>query len=188
MAKRITLNVSERYARALIGVAFEEKNMDKIKVELDSFSGFLKSSTELKSLLFKEVFSVFEKKEVLKKLFEKIEISDTTKSFLLYLTKQNRFYLFFDIVSQFNKKLDELLQISEVEVFSASALTKTIQKRIDEYFEKWIGKKARIIYKVNENLIGGLVTKIGNTIFDGSVQTQLRLVEHHLLRSETYGH
>lgn len=180
MAKR-QAGASKRYARALIEIALEEKNIEKMNQELKGFSELLEGSQDLKNVLFRKICSAAEKKQVVQDLLQEMKLIKTIQNFLFFLVDQNKFDLFFEIEKQFHQKCDEISQVTEIQVFSAAPFAKGSQKKMNEQLEKWVGKKTRVIYKVDENLIGGVITKIGNHVYDGSVKTQLRSLEQQLL-------
>ena len=171
---------SSRYARALVELVLEEKVSEKVRSELQEFKKLLEDSKELKELLFKKVFSGQEKTTVLKSVLEKLSLSDLTQKFLLYLAKQNRAHLFFDIMQEFEQKMDEHTGISKAYVLTAVPLSKPLQKKVEERFESWMGKKLEVTYDVNPSLIGGIVAKVGHHILDGSVLTQLHDLKNQL--------
>ncbi len=178
----MAVRVSERYARALVEWVLEEKKDKEVRLELEKVAHLLKESQDLRELLFKKVFSGAEKEKVLKEVLNQMKVSIFATHFLLHLAKVGRFYLFSDILREFGYKLDEIAQIKEAQVISAVGLSKPSQKKIEEKFERWMGRKLRVSYEVNPALLGGIVARIGNMVFDGSIQSQLKNLEIQLER------
>ncbi len=178
MAERVT----ERYARALIALALEEKIAKQVRKELEQVAELLGSSEELKTLFLKRVFSGTQKGQLLKEVFSQEKMSDVTKNFLYLLAEKNRLHLFSEIGELFSKKYDVLEDTVDVEVSVASALSVTVQDQVQEKLSKLIGKKLRVVYQTDDSLIGGMVAKIGNQILDGSLKMQLKLLQKALVR------
>lgn len=178
----MAIRVSGRYAQALVEWALEEKKEEDVRQELEKVSQLLKDSPDLRELLLRKVFSGAEKEAVLKEILAQMKVSALTRNFLLHLAKGGRFYLFLDILREFCHKLDELAQVKEAQVISAVELSKPFQRKIEEKFERWVGRKLRVSYEINPALLGGVITKIGNVVFDGSVQSQLKNLESQLAK------
>jgi len=176
----MAVRISERYARALVEWVLEEKKEKDVRLELERVQHLLKESQELRELLFKKVFSGAEKEFALKEILTHMKVSIFTRNFLLHLAKCGRFYLFSDIFREVCYRLDELSHVKEAQVISAAQLSKPFQKKIEERFERWTGRKLRVSYEVNPTLLGGVITKIGNMVFDGSVCSQLKSLESQL--------
>ena len=178
----MAIRVSERYARALVEWVLEEKKEKEVRQELENISQLLKNSPDLQKLLLRKVFSGAEKEAALKEILVQMKASLLSRNFLLYLAKEGRFYLFSDVFKEFCHRLDELAQVKEAQVMSATELSRAFQKKIEEKFERWVGKKLRVSYEINPALLGGVITKIGNVVFDGSVQSQLKNLESQLAK------
>lgn len=176
----MAIRAEEAYARALLEWALEEKKEKEVRLELERVSQLLKDSQELREFLFRKVFSGVEKEAVLREVLNQIKISSLTRNFLLHLAKGGRFHLFLKVLKEFHHKCDELAHIKEATVTSAIELSKPFQRKIEERFEKWTGRKLKVSYEVNPTLLGGVVTKIGNIVFDGSVRSQLKQLENQL--------
>ena|SRR3989338_3934354 len=178
----MAIRVSERYAKALVELALEEKKEKDTRQELEKVSQLLKDSSDLRELLLRKVFNGAEKEAILREILAQMKISLLTRNFLLHLAKGGRFYLFLDIFREFCHRLDELAQVKEAQVISAGELSKPVQKKIEEKFERWVGRKLKVSYEINPSLLGGVITKIGNVVFDGSVQSQLKKLEGQLAK------
>lgn len=160
---------AQRYAQALVNLT----KHSTIRKELEGFSKLLKNSSDLFDVLSKDIFTLEEKRKVLEKLVEYLAFSSTTKNFFFYLAQRNRFAVFFDIQRELEEKLNELEKKSHAEIFSPIELSDAFKKKLREKFEKILGKKIDVSYKMDSSLLGGIVMKIGNHVFDGSLRTQL---------------
>lgn len=163
----------ERYAQALVDLVVEGKKEKVVLEELKVFSSFLKETEELSLVLLRKSFSVLEKKELLTALFSKLKFSMLTQSFLMHLISKNRVEAFFEFLEDFEAKLNELEKRLQMEVFSATELSPKFKKELQEKFEKEEQRKLEIHYQVDPALLGGVMAKIGNKVFDGSLRTQL---------------
>jgi len=71
---------------------------------------------------------------------------------------------------------------SFAEISTAIEISQDFKKELQKKFEPLIGKKMELTYTTDPSLIGGVVTKIGNRVFDGSIKTQLQSLKRHLER------
>jgi F-type H+-transporting ATPase subunit delta len=166
---------AERYAQALVDLGGKS-----LRNEFNKFKETLSKSDALRTLLSKDIFSVQEKQDVIKNVSKKMSLSTQTTDFLLYLAEMNRFPAFFDIHEVYTEKLNQLENISEASVESANELPEAEKKKLKSVFEKQTGRKLNVHYEVNPSLLGGVVTRIGNHVYDGSIQTQLKHLESTL--------
>lgn len=168
-----------RYAQALVDLCEESK---PVRQDLKTFSDCLKSAPDFKMVLFKDTFTMEEKKPLLKEVMRRLKLSNSVQTFLFYLVEKRRIVHFFDIQEEIIEKLNVRENKMEVHVTSAAVLTSVLKKKIQEKFERRFHKKMDFIYYANPSLIGGMVTQIGNLIFDDSTRTQLKALEDHLRR------
>ena len=184
----MSLTTAQRYARALAELALEEDSATKVRKELEAFLSDFQKEKELKLFLTSRVFGSAERKEALGKILESKKLSKLTKNFLEVLARQNRFLVFENIVRQFGNILDEKKNLTTAHILSAASLSKPTQAELKSRLEDATGKNLNIEFETDESLLGGVVTRIGNQIFDGSVRTQLNLLKKQMIKgSQTRG-
>ena len=96
--------IGRSYALALLDIG-KEKSID-IKPQLDSFWELVRTSSDLEALLFMDVFTVDERKEVLESVFEKLKLDDLIKNFLMFLVEAKRISLFPSIYTSVTMEKD----------------------------------------------------------------------------------
>lgn len=173
---------AERYSQAMIDLSLELRLSEKIREELQSFLHFLKKNEELEKVLTKEIFTRHQKKKIIEEIAREMKVSDLTKKFLIYIASQNRFGIFSDIYKSFHQKLNDREGKSFAEISSAVDLAPALKLELQKKLEHLVGKKLEMTYKTDPTLMGGVITKIGNQIFDGSIKTQLQSLGQHLER------
>jgi F-type H+-transporting ATPase subunit delta len=100
-------------------------------------------------------------------------VRETTASFLRVLLKNQRLSQLRDIVERFGQVLDERSGIVAAHVTTARPIPEDLRRSLHETLTAATGRKVRLSFTTDESIIGGLVARIGSTIFDGSVQSQL---------------
>lgn len=173
---------ADRYSQALIDLCLESQVAGKVRSELESFLHFLEKNEELKNVLMKEVFNASQKRLVIEELCQKTALSKLTKNFLVYLASQNRFHIFQAIYKSFHQKLNEVEGRFFAEISTAVEISASLKEEFQKKIGLLLGKKMEMTYKTDPTLIGGVVTRIGNRVFDGSVRTQLQSWQRTLER------
>jgi F-type H+-transporting ATPase subunit delta len=167
--------VARRYAQALMLVAEESGAEEATVADLTIVDQVVRSSKEFRAFLRSPVITVPKKKAVVRSLFGK-RVSKLTMSFLDLLVNKQREVLIPEIVEQFLALRDEMMGIVNADVTSAVDLTKPQQKSIARKLEEQTGKQVRTNFAVNPTLRGGLVVRIGDTVHDGSLAHQLKVL------------
>ena len=172
--------IAKNYAQALFDLAHEEGKLTQVKKDLEKFHGVLKLSHELKQVLESRMISFEEVSEVLKDILAKTKPQSTTLNFLLNLVQQKRFVFFNEILNSFLKIKDEQEGVVRPHVTSAVELSEAFKKEVKKSLEDVTHKKVEPQFFVDSKILGGLVTKLGSKVFDGSLKTKLEslLVEN----------
>ena len=115
---------------------------------------------------------------------EKLELSKTMSSFLLLLFEKGRIGFIGSINDFYQMLADELKGVARASLVSASQLTSEAIEKIRSALSKKTGKDVILQVKHDPALIGGIVTRIGDLILDGSIKTQLLNMRESLRRGE----
>ena len=174
--------VATRYANALADVVTAARSplrpQDAV-TELRAFETALRSP-ELHNALVTPAIPPGRKKAVVKRIVEILKLSPVTRNFLYILIDHRRIAGLPDIVDTLEVVLDERLGFARAEVIAAGELTESQRTALNAELEKVSGKRLRMRFAVNPELIGGIVARIGSTVYDGSVRGQLQSLEHKL--------
>lgn len=169
-----------RYAKSLIDLSREQNALEELKSDMLHFEATIDAVSELNAILKNPIVPLDKKLGILESLF-KATAHAITLSFFKLLVKKGRAALLADIASQFIKQYNELKGIVKVEVSSASPLTDTARTEVINLVKKNVGaNEVIVVEKVDESLIGGLVLKVGDRQFDGSVASGLNRLKKEL--------
>jgi len=179
------LAVARRYAKALLLIGKEDGQAENYREELDSFSVLISSSKELEQVICNPLYDAAGRKKVLQAVIEQLELSGVVRSFLLLLFDKGRIG-FIESVNDFYQKLaDELKGVARANLVSATELSSETIEKIRGALSKMTGKDVKLEVEQDPTLIGGIVTKIGDLVLDGSIKTQLLNMRESLKRGES---
>jgi F-type H+-transporting ATPase subunit delta len=154
---------------------------DRVLKDLRGFEQALAASSELAVALASPSISRPRKRAVVSRLAETLGITGIARNFLLVLIDHRRTTALSEILDAFERMLDERRGILKADVTSASPLEQRHQDALVQRLELMTGKKIGLILKVNGDLVGGLVVRMGSTVYDGSVRGQLEALGRQLL-------
>jgi F-type H+-transporting ATPase subunit delta len=175
--------VATRYAQALADAALAPgADLDgrRAAQELRSFEQIIQASPELKIVLLSPAVPTSRKRAVVARLADSIPLSRLVKNLLYVIVDRRRVDLLDDITDAFEVVLDERLGFVRAQVTSAMPLSEQQQTQLQEALSQVTGKNVRCEFGVDPNLIGGVVARIGSTVYDGSVRTQMELLRERL--------
>ncbi len=175
--------VTARYANALADVVTAPGSAlppPQALAELRSFDEILRGSPELHNALVTPAVPGSRKKAVVSRIGDMLKLSRITRNFLFVLIDHRRIAQLTEIVRSFETILDERLGFARAEVVSADALNTQQQSALAAKLEQLTGKRIRAHYEVDQALIGGVVARIGSTVYDGSVRGQLSSLRRRL--------
>lgn len=175
--------VASRYARALVDVVLAPNapiGPDRVRDDLRSFEQALAVSVELSTVLASPGVSRPRKRAVIGRLAQSLGLSSVARNFLLVLVDHRRTAHLAAIVGAFEKMVDERLGTLQVEVASAGELREQQQAALIGQLEAITGKRIFLDLKIDRALVGGLVVRLGSTVYDGSVRGQLEALGRQL--------
>ena len=162
------LTVARRYAKALLIIGKEDGQAETYRDELDGFAKLMAKEKELEQAITNPLYAASGRKKVLEIIVDKVGLSKIVASFLLLLFDKGRFDFLSDINDFYQKLADELKGVLRASLVSASELSSETVEKIRTTLSKRTGKD--IILKVEQDpgLIGGIVSRIGDLVLDGS--------------------
>lgn len=172
--------LAQRYARALVDVALEQKQTERVKEELSAFTRLAAESADLRNFLTSPAVPRPQKQAVIEKLIERLGASKTLLNFLLVLIENRRTGMLDEIRVAFHEQLYARLGVADAYVTSARDLGDAEKTELARALEKITKKRVETHYGVDPELIGGAVVRIGSTIYDGSVREQLNRLRERL--------
>jgi F-type H+-transporting ATPase subunit delta len=165
--------IARRYAAALADVAIERREEREVQAELDLWASMIEANPQLKEVFANPTVAYDQKRKVLEDLISRTRVRETTASFLRVLLRNQRLSQLGAIVERFGQVLDERGGLVAAHVTTARPLPEDLRNSLHETLAAATGRKVRLSFTTDESIIGGLVARIGSTVFDGSVQSQL---------------
>jgi F-type H+-transporting ATPase subunit delta len=175
--------VSSRYARALADVVTGPKPLaepDAVERQLSDFYATVQGSADFRNLLESPAVQASKKKTLLDSLAPRMELSRVARNFLFLLVDHRRMGNLGEILTLFRAFVDEKQGLVQAQITSSHPLDGAAQSNLEAALIRKTGRKVRASYQVDPELIGGAVTRVGSTIYDGSVREQLRLLRAKL--------
>lgn len=164
---------ARRYARALYMIGVEENKLDAITKDLQSVADAVRISPELHELLANPVIPQSSRRAVMEEISARLGLASTTRNVVMLLTDRRRGALIPAIADALVQLSDERQGKVHAEVTSAVPLTDAQVARLTASLEKLTGQKVTLKRSVDASLIGGVITRIGDKLYDGSVRTRL---------------
>lgn len=174
-------SIGRRYSKAILDLAIEQKKVDEFLNQLKSIQTLLQSSKDISFLLIDPAFQVSERKKVFEIIAEKLSLHDSLKNFLKLLIDRERIAFFDDIVSSFQEQSDDFMKRVRVTIKTSTPLNSEEEKHLKSVLEKLTGKEAILEIKTDETLLGGLVVKVRDMVFDGSLKNTLHQIKESML-------
>jgi F-type H+-transporting ATPase subunit delta len=172
--------VARRYASALADVALDHGEADEIKQELQEWTELLEANPNLEEVFRNPTIALEKKRAVLNQLIERAKPRPTTTNFLKVLLQNQRLTELPEISDKLNEILDERAGMVAATVTTARPVPASAQENLKERLSALTKKKVRVDFEQDSDLIGGLITRIGSTVYDGSVRTQLQQIREKM--------
>lgn len=176
--------VARRYARALVEIAVEDHTEDRVLVELQDFCAAIAADgKELRNALCSPMFSAEERIAVLSAVGPRLGLSKTTTNFLRLLAERGRVGLIDEVRRIYTTAMDERAGRVRVEIYTTDPLTPQREAGIRETFQQATGKTVVLDARIDKSLIGGLVARIGDRVYDASLRSRLEDIKRRLLNA-----
>ena len=173
-----------RYARALLDVGIKEKaNLEQIQHELAEFTDLFTQHPSLAKVLLNPAVPVQRKIAAVKELLQRVNVTPMLSKLLVLLAERDRLVLLPDLLASYRERLLDHQKIVRAEVTTAAPLEAARAKAVETGLAKMTGRTVTLSTKVDPSIIGGVVTRIGSTIYDGSVTRQLQKMKERLVET-----
>jgi len=169
-----------RYARALFDVALKESDPVQIERDLAALAGLMSSNAELHAALTNPAVPVSAKRRIAEALGTRLSAAPPTRKLFLLLADRDRLGIVPDLLAIYRERLMEHQQVVRAEVTTAAPLTPERASQIEEKLAVLTGRKVDMKTSVDPTIIGGVVTRIGSTVYDGSLATRLAKLKEKL--------
>jgi F-type H+-transporting ATPase subunit delta len=173
--------IARVYGDALFEVASEEGKIDEIRTELVEFAEALDSDRDLQVFFFSPYFSSQEKRDGINKVIE--GASEEFRNFLALLAEKHRMPAIFRIRRHYDDLWAEANKRLEVRVTSAVPLDDSVVKRVGDEIERQTDRKIDLEADVDEEILGGIVLRVGNMVLDASLREKLNRLRKEVARA-----
>ena len=174
--------IARRYGAALADVAIPRGEEQKVKAEIESWASMIDGNAQLKEVFANPTVPQDQKRRLLKELIAKTAVGETTAAFLQVLLQNQRLAQLPDISERYGQILDQRAGVVAAHVTTARPVLDEQKNALGEALAHVTGSNVRLEFETNDAIIGGLVARIGSTIFDGSVETQLQRLAADMTR------
>ncbi|MGH9966297.1 MAG: ATP synthase F1 subunit delta [Pyrinomonadaceae bacterium] len=165
--------VARRYASALADVVLAGGEQRPIQEELLAWESMIQTSEPLQQVLSNPTIAYDQKRALLEELIRRTKVREATGNFLRILLKNQRLTELSEINRRFALVLDERSGVVAAHVTTARPVPEDVKKALSVRLGGMTGKQVRLSFGTDEEIIGGMVTRIGSTVYDGSIRNQL---------------
>jgi ATP synthase F1 delta subunit len=173
--------LAQVYARSLFEVAVESDSLDEMKDQLSTWADALAENRNLQIFFFSPRFSSAEKKDAIRRIIDGAD--ERFINFLELLAERHRLPVSFRIRRAFEELWREENKLLSVEVTSAVELDEGLVSSIGKRIEDQTGRHIELTSKVDPDIIGGLVLRVGNKVLDASVHGRLERLRRQITRA-----
>lgn len=176
----LDIKITNRYAKALLQLAIEEKKLETIASDLDSVKRTINLSRELNLVLKSPIIKTLKKKNIFHHLFD-AKISDTSLKFCELVIQRQRSDLLESIIDRFFDLKDEYENVKKVDVKTAIELDENQIQQLKSILEQNLNKSVRLNLSIDKSLIGGFIVQIDDTMINASLRYQLEVLRKKFL-------
>ena len=173
---------ARRYAKALFALAREEGRVDAVRGELDALAALFERAPELQAALFQPLHPAAQRRGVLESVARRLSSSESVRNFYAFLVDQRRIVDFPTIRAEYVRLADAAAGRVPARVRSARALDDGQRERLRRALNARTGLDVDLEVELDESLVGGLVARVGDVVFDGSIRTHLEQMRSNLSR------
>lgn len=174
-------SIARRYAKALFALGVDKGSFEAMGKELEALAALFIESRELRQTLENPVFTPSQKRRIMEAVLPRVAPSPLVRNFALLLVERARIGALPMIARAYQELTDQQLGRVRAVVTSARPLDGSTQTEIQRALERRTGKKVLMTSQVDSTLIGGVVARVGDLVFDGSLRTKLAAVGNRIL-------
>ena len=173
-----------RYARALFDVAVKEKaDLEQIERELGEFADLFTTYPQLEKVLLNPAVPVQRKRAAVVELLGRARFAPIVTKLLTLLAERDRLVLVGDVRTAFSERVMDYRNVVRAEVTTAAPIDPKRTEAVRNGLAKLTGRTVNLDARVDPGIIGGIVARIGSTVYDGSVTRQLEKMKERLVES-----
>lgn len=170
-----------RYARALLDVAIQEKvDLNRVESELVAFVDLFAANDTIKKVLLNPAVPAPRKGAAVEQIAGRAGACDVVRKLLVLLGQRDRLALLPDLLAAFRSRLMDHQNVVRAEVTTAVPLESTRTEAIERRLAEVTGRRVILTTRVDPAVVGGMVARVGGTVYDGSVTMQLHKIKARL--------
>ena len=171
-----------RYARALLDISVKERgDLQRVERDLADFVQVITQHAPLEKALFNPAIPAPRKHATVTELTRRMGISPIVGRLVALLAERDRLVLLPELLATFRERLLDCQQIVRVEVTTAGALPADCTQAIQRGLAQLAGRTVKMAANVDPSIIGGVIARVGSTVYDGSISTQLQKMKQRLV-------
>jgi F-type H+-transporting ATPase subunit delta len=170
--------LAQVYGRSLFQVALEQGKLDELREQLAQFADAVDQNHDLAVFFFSPYFSTKEKQEALGRLLDGAD--PILLNFLKLLIENHRMPVIFRIRHEYERLWDEENKTLPVEITSAIALDEQTTESLGRTIGERAGRKVTLAARVDPDILGGIIIRVGNSILDASIRNRLEQLRRHV--------
>jgi len=170
--------LAQVYARSLFAVAREQDKLDELREQVAQFADALNGNRDLVVFFFSPYFSIKEKQEALGRVLDGAD--QVLLNFLSLLIENHRMPVIFRIRQEYERLWDEENRTLAVEITSAIQLDQATTESLGKTIGERAGRKVTLAARVDPDILGGIVVRVGNSILDASIRNRLEQLRRHV--------
>jgi F-type H+-transporting ATPase subunit delta len=173
--------IAKRYATALLELGSEAGQLDGLVEEIARASAAYESSVELRNAFENPLIPAATKKAILNDVAQGLSLGQTARGFLGLLVDRRRIRALPSIATRLREMADLRRGITRAEVLTAMPLPEEYFEKLQRELERITGRKVALDRKLDSTLICGVLIRIGDTVYDGSLVARLKQLKETML-------
>jgi F-type H+-transporting ATPase subunit delta len=171
-----------RYARALFDVALKERaDLARVETELAEFASLIDQQKDLSKVVLNPAVPAAHKRSVVSALTARIRPQSVVTKLLALLAERDRLRLLPDLIAAYRERVLDHQRVVRAEVVTAAPLAPERARQIEQTLAQATGRTVTLSLRVDPSIIGGLVARVGSTVYDGSIVRQLAKIKDRLI-------
>jgi F-type H+-transporting ATPase subunit delta len=174
--------IANRYARALADVVIERRETNEVVRELGDFERIMSGHPQLRDVFASPVIAIDRKRAILGDLLARMSLRPTTSNFLRLLVNNSRLQDLGQMLRALARELDARTNIVSAEITTSREISDSEKAALQGQLKAVTGKDVRLQFRTDPAIIGGVVTRIGSLVYDGSIKNQLAQMKQRLMK------
>ena len=173
--------IAKRYAQALMNLAAGENQVQEIAAGLDDLTSSVRESEILQEFLAEPKVPLAVKEASITELLDRMQVPALLNTFVRYITRKRRIGLLDEIRNVFHELADERMGRAHADITVAGPLTAEQESALKVQLEKLSGREINLRVNIDPSILGGIVARIGSTVWDGSLRNQLNQLHQSII-------